>query len=430
MGVTNLDRLKLMGQAADDTLLDIVGAAITTGKVFDLSDLSALTTGTIIHVDASGDTQTSGKLLHLDSASTKLTSAGRLILSDHQGNAGVSAVLNEFKSAAADETTIVRVTASAALAAGVGLDISASSMTTGTGIDVGALDALTTGIGVNVESGATAITGAGRLLMVDHTGTTSTSGVLAEIKSAATDETVIARVTASAALAAGVVLDLSAASATTATVLDIGGLDALTTGTAVNVVSDSADVSARNLVYVHNDNTAATSAVPVKIRQDATGTAFDIDSGGTSYFTITNVGLISKGRLKTIKRATNGDVTYTGAATTKFTGTGSPTAASTLTQTGVITAGTFNYLKGVVKLKNTNATKKVKGKLSLKTAGGTTALTTIASTTSKATSTFTYTGKVADNASLILKATPTAGKLGTFKVTSISRNDLTTLYMG
>lgn len=149
--------------------LDVTASGVTTGTALALDDASAITTGKLIHLDATGVTQTSGILLHIDSASTALTSAGRLLLVDHTGNAGVSNINSEFKSAAADETVIVQMLASAALAAGKVLNISAAAMTTGKGISMDTLDALTTGNAISVTSNSSS-TGTRSLVYVknDH----------------------------------------------------------------------------------------------------------------------------------------------------------------------------------------------------------------------------------------------------------------------
>jgi hypothetical protein len=100
---------------------------------------------------------------------------------------------------------------------------------------------------------------------------------VAEIASAAADETVVCRVYASAALALGVLLDVSGASVTTGTLLDISDANALTTGTAINVVSNSTSTGTRSLVRVVNDNTAATGTTPLYVQQDAvTSTNFKL----------------------------------------------------------------------------------------------------------------------------------------------------------
>jgi len=274
-----------------ETTLDVVGTALTTGKVLDVSDLAAITTGTVIHVDATGVTQTSGKLIHLDSASTALTSAGRLFLSDHTGAATVSGVLNEFKSAAADETSIVTVTATAALALGTCINVVAASMTTGTALKIDSADALTDGILVDLESGATAMTSTGRLLKVDHSGNASVSGVIAEFLTAAADETVLAKFTASAALAAGKVIQGSAAAMTTGIFLDVADLDALTTGQAINILSDSSDTGTRALVKIDNTNTASTGTTPLEINNDATaGSHIKLTGTGVQGIDFTGLG--------------------------------------------------------------------------------------------------------------------------------------------
>jgi len=149
---TTTDMIEVSSIVTTANVLDLGAASLTTGKVIDISDLAAITTGKAIHVDATGVTQTDGILVHIDSASTALTSTGRLLLVDHTGNAGVSTIIAEVKSAAADETVVLQVTASAALAAGVAVNVSAVAMTTGTALAITNLDALTTGTGVNITS--------------------------------------------------------------------------------------------------------------------------------------------------------------------------------------------------------------------------------------------------------------------------------------
>lgn len=171
------------------------------------------------------------------------------------------------------------------------LTLTADSATTAAGILRISANALTSGIGAVISSSATAITGAGRLLRVDHTGATGTSAVLSEFASAANDETVVLRVTASAALALGTLLDLSGASVTTGTILDMGGLDALTTGTVVNVASNSSSNGTRTLVNILNDHASATGTTPLFIQNDAvtgTGSKFvKILAGAQSTKTVT-----------------------------------------------------------------------------------------------------------------------------------------------
>ncbi len=288
--------LRVLSAATTGNAVDIVGAALTTGKGIDLSDLGAITTGKALHIDATGVTQTDGILVHINSASTALTSTGRLLLVDHTGASGVSTVVAEVKSAAADETTILKVTATAALAAGVALDISAAALTTGKLIDMSDLDAITTGKAIHVDatgvthttgvlvhldSAATAITGAGRIFLSDHTGATTTSGILNEFASAANDESVILKVTSSAALATGVALQVSGASVTTGTLLSIADANALTTGGVAAFVSNSADTGTRSIVQIKQDNASASGATALEVWQDGALAAIKITGNPT-----------------------------------------------------------------------------------------------------------------------------------------------------
>ena len=229
--------------------VDLTLAGLTTGKGLDMSDLDAITTGKAIHVDATGVTQTTGVLVHVDSASTALTGAGRLLLVDHTAaTSNATGIVAEVASTANDETTIFKVTGSAALALGVGVDVSLVAMTTGKGLDMSDLDAITTGkaihvdatgvtqtdgILVHVDSASTALTATGRLLLVDHTGNAGVSTIVGEFKSAATDETEILKITASGALALGKALNISVAAMTTGAGILITG-PATTAGTLTN----------------------------------------------------------------------------------------------------------------------------------------------------------------------------------------------------
>jgi hypothetical protein len=273
------------GDLAGGIGLDISLAATTTGTGIDMGNFNAVTSGKGIFIDNSVSTLTSGYLIHLDSASTAMTT-GRLLLVDHTGNATATAMCSvaEIKTAAAENTVILSLTASDVLAGGIGLDIAVAAMTTGTALDIGGMAALTTGNGIVVAASGTtrtdgmllsltcASTGAtstGRMLLVNHTGGSGTSTILTEIKTAATDETVALQVLASGALALGNLINVSGAAMTTGIGLNMANLDALTTGTGIIVKSNSADATARNLVYVENTHASAVGVSPIKVKQVA-----------------------------------------------------------------------------------------------------------------------------------------------------------------
>lgn len=243
------------------------GVMTTTGHLLALTANSATTAAGLFRIDGNGLTSGIGAVI--TSSATALTGAGRLLRVDHTGVSTTSGIIAEFASAAADETVIHKITASAALALGVACQVSAVAMTTGTAIGATDLDALTTGKGLHIASAATAITTTGRLIYSNHTGVSGTSATLNEFASAAADETVIFKVTASAALAAGVAVSISGAAVTTGTLLSAIDANGLTTGGIADFTSNSADVTARTLVNIKNDHASAVGAIPLKITQDA-----------------------------------------------------------------------------------------------------------------------------------------------------------------
>lgn len=164
---TTVLRVTASAALALGVALDISATAMTTGTALDIGGLAAITTGNGIVVAASGTTRTDGILLNMSCASTAATSTGRMLSVSHTGITGVSTIIAEVKSAATDETVILQVLGSAALALGKIVNISGASMTTGTALSIANLDALTTGTGINVTSNS-ADTGARNLVYIKN----------------------------------------------------------------------------------------------------------------------------------------------------------------------------------------------------------------------------------------------------------------------
>mgnify|MGYP003145186483 CR=1 FL=1 len=121
-----------------------------TGDTEAFMDLTSVnTTGNAFVITA--NSLTTGLGISIDSSATAITGAGRLLDVTHSGATSTSGTLVEFSSAAADETIILAVTASAALAGGKGIHLNTNSMTTGTALDID-LAALTSGIGIDISS--------------------------------------------------------------------------------------------------------------------------------------------------------------------------------------------------------------------------------------------------------------------------------------
>jgi hypothetical protein len=239
------------------SFLTITPSGLTTGTAVYLP-LAAITTGMGLEI-AGGTTQTSGNLVVISSAATGITdTVGALLNVAHSGNAGTSAVLVGFSTAAADETILLKLTASDVLALGNMLNISAGSMTTGSGIVFADLAALTSGAGLSILSSAIAIT-TGRLLYISHTGATTDSGagILSEFISLATDGTTILKVNGSTGFIAGKALNVVA--------------NVLTNGMALDVSSSSAVLTATGRVLrVYHSGATTTSGVIAEFKTAAT----------------------------------------------------------------------------------------------------------------------------------------------------------------
>ena len=115
----------------------------------------------------------------------------------------------------------------------IAVDINASTQTANA-VDISA-DAITTGTAFKLSSGAI------------------TSGIMMDLVSSAT--------------ITGTGLNVALDSLTTGKIVNISG-DGLTSGSALYVESDSADVTARHLVSVINNNAAAAGAIPIYAQQD------------------------------------------------------------------------------------------------------------------------------------------------------------------
>lgn len=266
------------------SFMTITPSGLTTGTAVYLP-VAALTTGKGVHIV--GNALTTGNLIAVTSTATAITGNGRLFLSSHSGATGTSATLNEFSSAAGDETIVLAVTASGALALGNILKVSGSSMTTGTAINAGDLDALTTGIGLSVASTSTGVT-TGSLIRVSTatTGAVATNGIVSIRATGAytsTSNVGLVDVVASATTAGTVMRIASTAAGQTATELLRVIASGFTTGYTGNVAlfQSSSTTGASNVVSIVAANTTAGNALKVTADSLTTGTGVLVTSSGT-----------------------------------------------------------------------------------------------------------------------------------------------------
>lgn len=72
------------------------------------------------------------------------------------------------------------------------------------------------------------------------------------------------------------IVNISAATLTTGNVIDVPDADALTTGTVLNIASNSSDASGRNLVSIVNEHADADATIPLFIRNDGAAHAIEV----------------------------------------------------------------------------------------------------------------------------------------------------------
>lgn len=168
-GLTTAGNLLYVGAAGD---FDDAG-----GQVMEIESAHTTGTGLQLTMDAATDgygvfgtfdALTTGIGVALTSSATAIATTGRIFSSAHTGTTGTSAVLNEFVSAATDETTILKVTASDALALGTGLHISGASIATGTALKIDTVN--TSGSAIHVDNASGVQADNTGLVFLDHGG--------------------------------------------------------------------------------------------------------------------------------------------------------------------------------------------------------------------------------------------------------------------
>jgi fibronectin-binding autotransporter adhesin len=253
-------------------ILNITNAEMTTGVGINMTGMAALTTGQGIKMaHATSAIADGGSMIAIASSGVNTGGATNGTMLDIKATGQLAGTMVRIDSIQTTGTVASIISTGIMTTTGNLLTLTANSATTAAGLLRINANGLTDGIGLAIASSSTALTGAGRLVYINHTGdtTAATTAKIFEIASAATDDTEIFKVTASAALAAGIAANISAVLMTTGTALKIGDLDALTTGTGISLVSNSADTTARNLMYIKNDNAAAVGAIPLTIANDA-----------------------------------------------------------------------------------------------------------------------------------------------------------------
>lgn len=322
------------------SFMTITPSGLTTGTAVYLP-VAGLTEGKALHIV--GNAVTSGILVHVSSsaATTQLTGAGRLMLLEHSGNASGTGTVAEMSTAAADETVLLKLTASGALALGTVLQVSGSSVTTGTAISAADFDALTTGMGLSLASTSTGLT-TGSMLRISTgtTGAVATNGVVSITATAAytsTSNCGLLQVVANSVTTGATVLNVSATAATTSVVarfastgtgLTSGSVILATTGTTGAIATNGAfsfvgsgdfTVGAVGVGLLHVGATATTAGTIASVAGTAltTGVALHLASTGTG---------MTSGSLLRMTTGTTGAVATNGICSIRATGAYTSTA--------------------------------------------------------------------------------------------------------
>ncbi len=354
------------------SFVTITPSGLTTGTAVYLP-VAALTTGKAVHVV--GNAVTSGILVHIASsaASTQLTGAGRLLKVDHTGNATGTGIVAEVNSAAADETVVLKVTASAALTGSI-LTVSGSGVVSGTAINAGDLDGLTTGIGLSLASTSTGMT-SGSLLRISTatTGAVATNGIVSVRATGAytsTSNVGLVDVVASATTAGTVVRIASSAASQTATELLRVVASGFTTGYTGNVAffKSSSTTGAANVIAVESDNSTAGNAVSITANGLTTGTGLLVTSSGTITTTgelvslVANSATTATGVLRlSATGLTDGYAAELTGGGANFTATGGMLhlamgAATVGSGLKIVTSGVYTGTTGLINIDATSAT--------------------------------------------------------------------------
>lgn len=264
-------------EATTAIVLDIDSPTGTSGNVVQIGQCNSLTTGKILNLHSNSASTSTRELVKIHNQNSLAVNATGLTI--QQDAAQRALFIDQNAEGVAIEIDSEATTAST-------IKINDAKQTTGTVLELVNNNALTTGkiatfhsnsvdIGTRtlveiindnpLATGATALgirqDAAKRAIFIDQNG----NGPSLEIDSLATSASVI---------------NITTPATTTGDVFHADNCNSLTTGKIANFHSNSADTSARSLVFIHNDNILATAATTLRVVQDADNRALFIDQNG------------------------------------------------------------------------------------------------------------------------------------------------------
>lgn len=258
-------------------LLQLTADSATTGVIASVS-ANGLTSGTALSLTSTGTITTNGEMLLVTANSatsstglvrisgTGLTSGTALSVTGGGANMNSGGSVLYVNAGAATDGKAILVDCTGVFTGGPLVTVNANSLTTGYGVGV-SVTGLTTGY-AGYFLGGTSMASGGALVFADMGAATAGSGVKITTTGVFTGTDGLLDINAASATT-GTIVDVGVAGLTTGIALNIGNANGLTTGSIARFISNSADTSARNLVFVHNDHASATGAVALALRSDA-----------------------------------------------------------------------------------------------------------------------------------------------------------------
>ena len=274
----NVDHNGITGSAL------VIDAEITTDNIVEI-DCAALTTGNGLFMDGA-DALTTGSIARFESNSA------------NTGIKSLVEIINTNSAAIGTQCLLVQQSAAKTAmqidnnGAGVALNIDSETtaqsiviidgavLSTGTGLFMNGYDTLTSGTIAEFESDS-ANTASRNLVEITNENAAAIGTICLNVRNDSTGATVTIdhngitgpALSIDAEITTGNVIECDCAALTTGNGLFMEGADALTTGSIARFESDSSDTTARYLVEIINNNTAAVGTVPLFIQQDSPSTA-------------------------------------------------------------------------------------------------------------------------------------------------------------
>lgn len=173
-------------------------------------------------------------------------------------------------------------------------NISCATTTTGFCLNIGDADSLTSGAILRLKSNSPSVTGK-NLAFIRNQNVLAVGTTVANFEQDSTGTNLLLTSTGNGR---SLVIDSSATSAnalrfnttaqTTAAIISVPNADSLSTGNALNFVSNSPDTNVRSLAFIRNQNPLSISATALFVQQDSTANAFRVDSTGDSTSMVIN----------------------------------------------------------------------------------------------------------------------------------------------